>query len=108
VPVAIAAVMAGANGGKHAGFGQGQGNHLLDDPQDKLGASGDVEFLEEAVQMRVNGVSRYAESTGNLRLREIVKDALDDLQLALRQGLSAANLKPGMIAEQGSSPQLAV
>jgi len=50
--------------------------------------------------MSVNGVSRNAEALRNLRLREIVEDALDNLHFPLRQAQGAGNLKPSMIAEQ--------
>lgn len=95
-----AAVMAGANGRKHAGFGQGEGEHLLHDSQDKFGAGGDVDFLEEAVQMRVRGVLGNSQTLSDPCLWEIVKDALDDLQLALRDAEGVCNLKPGMFGEQ--------
>lgn len=96
----IAAVVPGANGRKHAGFGQGEGEHLLHDSQDKFGAGGDVELLKQAVQVRVRGVRRNTETLGDACLGEIVKHALDNLHLALRQTQGAANLKPGIFAEE--------
>lgn len=97
---AIPDVMAGANGGKHAGFGKGKGDHLLHDPQHKLGAGGDVDLLEEAVQMRVRGVFGNLQTLGDPCLWKIVKDALDDLQLALCDAEGVCNLKPGMFGEE--------
>lgn len=82
---ATAGVVAAADGGKNSGFGKGEGDQLFHDPQHKFGAGGDGEFLEQTVQMGVYRVLRYAESAGNARLVVIVKDALDNLQLALRQ-----------------------
>ena len=58
--------------------------------------------------MRMNGVFRNEESLGNARLREIVKDALYNLQLALGQAQFGTDLKPGMVAEQRRSAQLAL
>lgn len=55
-PTAIAAVMVRANGRKHSGFGQGERNHLFHDPQDEFGAGGDVQLLEQAVQVGVSGI----------------------------------------------------
>lgn len=49
--------------------------------------------------MRVNGVSRNFEPLGNARLRKVVKNALNNLQLALRQPEGVGNLKPSMIGE---------
>jgi hypothetical protein len=50
--------------------------------------------------MRVDSVIRDLETPGNPRFREIVKDALDNLQLAFCQAQGACNLKPGMVAEE--------
>jgi hypothetical protein len=100
VEAAFAGVVVGANGGKHGDFGQGERDQAFDNPQDQLGAAGDREFLEQAVQMHVDGVGRNCEPSGNLRLVLIVKDALDNLQLALRDAQRAANLLPCKIAEE--------
>ncbi|MFO1513299.1 MAG: hypothetical protein U1F83_10365 [Verrucomicrobiota bacterium] len=48
------------------------------------------------------------ESLGNSRLWEIVENALDNLQLALRQAQGPSDFKPSVVAEHGSTPQLAV
>ena len=80
----IAGLVAGANGGKHGGFGKGERDHLLHNPQDQFGPAGNVELLEQSVQMHVNRVGRKFEAFGNVRLVLIVKDALDNLQLAFR------------------------
>jgi len=96
----IAGLVARANGGKHGGSGEGERNHLLHNPQDQLGAAGDREFFEKPVQVHVNGVRRKLESLGNVRLVLIVENALDNLQLALRDSKAAGNLKPGMPAEE--------
>lgn len=57
--------MVAANGGKHAGFGQCEADHLFHDAQNQLSAGGDVEFFEQAVQMGMNSVFRNAETLGN-------------------------------------------
>ena len=93
-------MMAAANWGKHAGFRKGEGDHLFHDAQNQLGPGGDGEFLKKSVQMRVDSVIRDLETPGNPCFREIVKDALDNLQLAFCQAQGACNLKPGMIAEE--------
>lgn len=90
--------MVGANGGKHAGFGKCQGNHLLHDPQNQLGAGRDVEFLEQAVQVRVRRVRRNTEPVGDTCLGEIVEDALNYLHLALCNVQGTGDLKPGVVA----------
>jgi hypothetical protein len=91
--------MATANWRERAGFGTGEADHLLHDAQNQIGACSDGEFLEKAIQMRVNGVFRDFEPPGNPPLREIVKDALDNLQFAFCQAQRASNLKPSKIAE---------
>jgi len=96
----IARLVAGANGGKHGGFGKGERDHLLHNPQDQFGAAGDTEFLEQAVQMHVNRVRRKLESLGNVRFTLIVENTLDNLQFTLRDAQAAGNLKPSMIAEE--------
>ena len=100
VQAASAGVVTGANGGKHGGFGKGERDHLLHNPQDQLGAAGDVEFLEQPVHVHMNRVGRKLEVSGNVPLVLIVKDSLDDLQLALRDVQGAGNLMPGMVGEQ--------
>jgi hypothetical protein len=100
VQAAFASVVAGANRGKRAGFRKREGNHLLHYPQHKFGAAGDVEFLEQTVQVHVNGVRRNFEFFGYRRLVLIVKHALDNLQFALGDFQGVANLKPGMVGEQ--------
>lgn len=92
--------MAVANGRECAGCGQREADHLLHDAQNQLGARGDGEFLEKAVQMGVNSVFRDFEPPGNPCLRQIVKDPLNNLQLALREAQSAGNLTPSMFAEE--------
>ena len=74
--------------------------YLLHNPQNQLGAGGDGEFFEQAVQMRVNGVPRNFEPLGNSSLRKIVKNALDNLQLALRKAQGAGIFKPSIFAEE--------
>ena len=97
---ATAGVVAGANGGKHGGFRKRERDHLLHNPQNQFGAAGDVEFLEQAVQVHVDGVGRKLEVFGNLHLVEIIKDALDNLQFTLRDIQCAGNLMPSMVAEE--------
>ena len=107
VQATAAGVVVAANGGKNAGFGQSEANHLLHDAQNQLGAGGDGEFFEQAVQMCVNGVFRNAESLGDPGFRQIIKDALNHLQLTLRQTQLGTDLKPSMVAEECGSAQLA-
>ena len=59
-----------------------------------------AEFLEQAVQVHVDGVGRKLEVFGNLHLVEIIKDALDNLQFTLRDIQCAGNLMPSMVAEE--------
>jgi hypothetical protein len=96
----MASVVERANGGKHASFSQGEHDHLLDNPQNQLGAAGDVKFLEKAVQMHMHSVRRNLECFGNLRLRVVVEDAFDDLQLTLRDVEGGSDLKPSVVGEQ--------
>ena len=106
MPTAIAAVMVGADGRKHAVVRQGEGDHLLHDSQDEFGAGGDVQFLKQSIQVRVRGVGGNAKATGNGSFVEIVKDGPNDLQLALCDVEGGSNLKPSVIAEHGSAEQL--
>jgi hypothetical protein len=46
----------GARWGKDAGLGEGQGDQLLDDREDKLSSGGHTELLEKTVQMGVGSV----------------------------------------------------
>ena len=97
---AISSVLVWTNGGKDGGFGKRERDHLLHDPQNQLGATGDVELLEKPVQVHVNGVRRNLELFSNRRLVLIVENALDNLQFAPGDFQRAANLKPSMIGEQ--------
>lgn len=92
--------MAAANGRECAAFGTGEGDHLFHDAQNQFGARGNGDFFEKPVQMRVDSVIRDLESSGNPRLRQIVKDTLDNLQFPLCEAQSAGNLQPGQIAEK--------
>ena len=92
--------MAAANGRERASLGTGEVDHLLHDAQNQLGACGDGQLLEKAVQMRVDGVFRNLETHGNAPLLETVKDALDNLQLTLREAQSFGNFKPSLLAEE--------
>ena len=58
--------------------------------------------------MRVDGVMRNLEPPGYPRLREIIEDALDDLQFPFRQVQLGADLMPGAFAEQRRSARFAV
>lgn len=85
---------------KRAGFGKGEGDQLLHDPQDKVGSGGNFEFLKQAVQMGVYRVFRNVKATGDTGFREIVKNTLDNLQLAPGDAQGAGDFSPGMIVEQ--------
>ena len=98
--------MIGANGGQDAGIGKCEDDQLFHHTQNQLGSRGDGEFFEKPVHVRVDGMPRNAESPGNSRLGEIVKNTLDDLQLALRDAQGAGNFKPGVVGKQCGSPQL--
>ena len=100
-----AALMTGTDGGEHAGFSQGEGNHLFHDPEDKLGARVDGELYEKAVQVGVRRVLGHFESAGDPLLCEIVEDALDDLDLAFGDAQRLGDLGPSMVAEDCGSEQ---
>ena len=96
---AATAGMSSANGRERAGLGTRQSDHLLHDSQNQCCPGGDIELLEKAVQMRVDGVIRDLEPPGYARFREIVKDASDDLRFTLGEAQSPGNLKPSVIVE---------
>jgi hypothetical protein len=100
--------MTGTDGGEHTGFGKGEGDHLLHDPEDKVGAGGDGEFYEKAVQVGVRRVLGHVETVGDCGLGEVVKNALDDLELALGDGQRLGDLGPGVVAENPGSEQFPV
>jgi hypothetical protein len=100
-----AALVTGTDGGEHAGFGQGEGDHLFHDPEDKLSARGDRELYEKAVQVGVRRVLVHFESAGDPLLCEIVEDALDDLDLALGDAQRFGDLGPSVDAEDCGSEQ---
>jgi hypothetical protein len=100
VEAACAGGVAGANGGKHGDFGQGEFDHLFHNSQDQFGAAGDGEFPEKPVQVHVNGVRRNLEAFGNFCLVLVVEDALNNLHLPLRDAQGAGNLMPDVVGEQ--------
>jgi hypothetical protein len=102
---ASAALVTATDGGEHAGFSEGEGDHLLHDPQNQFGAGGDVEFLKEAVQVGVRRVLVHVESGGDPLLCVIIKDALDDLDLALGDAQRLGDLGPSVVAEDCGSEQ---
>ena len=100
--------MTGTDGREHAGFGEGEGDHLFHDPEDKLGARGDGEFYEEAVQVAMCRVLGHVEAAGDPFLCEIVKDALGDLHLTGCDGQRFGDLGPGVVAKDRGSEQFPV
>ena len=100
--------MSAANGRKCADLGTCEPDHLLHDSQNQLGASGDGQFLEKAVQMRMNGVIGNMKALGNPAFRKIVKHALDNLQLSFCKAQRPRNLKPSLIAKNCRSLQFAL
>ena len=105
VAAAIAGAMMRADGRKYAGFREGEGDHLLHDSQDEFRAGGDVQLLEQAVEMRVGSVRGDAKPVGDCGLVEIVEDGLDDLQLAVGDAEGRGDFKPGPVAEQRGAEQ---
>ena len=97
-----------ADGWQDAGFGNGEGDQLLDDPEDYFGACGDVELLEKAVEVRVRGVLVHAEAAGDLFLREVVEDALNNLQLTRGDAQRRGDFGPGVVAEDCCAAQFLV
>ena len=100
VQAAAAGVALAADRGKCPGFGEGERNHLFHDAQDEVGSGGHRQFFEQAVQMGVYGVFRYAETAGDACFRQIVENALNNLQFALGEIQGAGDFGPGIVIQK--------
>lgn len=74
--------------------------HLFHHPQDEFSPRSDGQLFEQPVQMGMGSVLRNVQSPGNPHLREIVENALNDLQLPVRNTKRMRDLKPSLFAKQ--------
>lgn len=108
VKAAVATVVAGADGRKHAGFRERERNNLFHDAQNQFRAGADVQLLEQAIQVGVGGVFGDGEPAGNPFLRQVVEHGLNDLDLALGHAQGLPDFVPCVVAKHCCSTQFAM
>lgn len=77
---AVAGRSAGTNRGQLAFGRKGQRNKFMCDAENQFYPVSDHEFAVQAFAVRVDGVRREVEITGDGKFRVIVKNPLDDLK----------------------------